>query len=398
MHILILPSYLYQTEHMPLAGIFQKHQANCLIAAGFQVGVLSAGLLPFKSILRANLCRNTTCDEESGVCVVRRYRKALMPQRFISADYQADKMRSLGLAAFDRYVAEYGMPDIAHAHDCLYAGVLAQALKERYGLPYMITEHSSAHGRNLYTEAQEAYIRLALKDAAVITTVGSSTAAILQGKYGAAIPAANHISVIYNLLESSFEDAELPTPAKNEECFTFLNVANLIELKKHKNLIAAFRQVLDRHPNARLRIGGSGPMREELDRAISEAGLAGKANLLGYLTRPEVIREMSACGAFVLSSDIETFGVVLIEAMALGKPVISTRCGGPEDIVDDLCGYLVPVGDVDAMARAMEAMLQNINRFDPATIREHCVERYGREAFLQRLEGIYRDVLESEHR
>lgn len=51
MHILIIPSLLYQTEYMPLSGIFQKHQADCLHSAGHRVGVLSAGLLPFKCVL-----------------------------------------------------------------------------------------------------------------------------------------------------------------------------------------------------------------------------------------------------------------------------------------------------------------------------------------------------------
>lgn len=395
MHILIIPSYLYRTEHFALGGVFQYHQANALITAGHRVGVLSAGLLPFKSVLKANHYAKVAAANEEGVAIVRRYDKALLPQRFISPAHQAKTMMRLGVAAFEQYVAQNGMPDIAHAHDCLYAGVLASELKKRFGLPYVVTEHSSAHGRNILNADHEKYIKTALTDADALTAVGSSTRDILQRKYKD-FPVAAGITVIYNLLESTFEDIRLSDLAPRKAGsggFTFINVANLIELKKHKNLIAAFARVLKTHPDARLHIGGAGPMREELDRTIAALDACGSINMLGYLKRPELIAQIAASDVFVLSSDIETFGVVLIEAMALGKPVISTASGGPQDIVDDACGYLVPVGSVDALAATMLKMMENIDSFNPDEIRRHCVERFGREAFITRLVGVYQGVL-----
>lgn len=387
MHILIIPSYPYQTEYMPLAGIFQKHQAECLAAAGHSVGVLSAGLLPFASVVKRNLYASAVISDEAGITVARRHGKALLPQRLLSPGMLAGAIVKEGLEAFGAYVKRNGMPDVAHAHDCLYAGVLAKALKEKHGLPYVVTEHSSAHLRNLLDARQEAYVREALAGASGLTAVSSASARLLEKKYGG-LAAAKNVPIIYNLLEASFEDAGLP-PAPPQNGFTFLNVANLYGVKNHRNLISAFAQVLKRHPDARLHIGGAGPMRTELESQIAAAGLEGSVRLLGYLRRPQVMEEMAACGAFALSSDVETFGVVLIEAMAMGKPVVSTACGGPEDIVDSASGLLVPTGDADALAGAMLKVMDNQDSFNAQSIREHCIERFGREAFRARLEEVY---------
>ena len=79
---------------------------------------------------------------------------------------------------------------------------------------------------------------------------------------------------------------------------------------------------------------------------------------------------MQAADAFVLSSAYETFGVVLIEALACGKPVVSTACGGPDYIVTEENGLLVPVGDTQALGAALEQMIRTIDRYDPFRLKQ----------------------------
>jgi glycosyltransferase involved in cell wall biosynthesis len=95
----------------------------------------------------------------------------------------------------------------------------------------------------------------------------------------------------------------------------------------------------------------------------------------------------------VLSSNFETFGLVLAEAMACGKPVISTRSGGPEDFVTEETGILVSAHDSSALAEALIQMRQRYDRYDPALIRAHCVERFSERQFVRKLEDIYRQVI-----
>ena len=97
---------------------------------------------------------------------------------------------------------------------------------------------------------------------------------------------------------------------------------------------------------------------------------------------------MQKCDVFVLSSLHETFGVVVGEAMACGKPVISTRCGGPEFIVNEENGVLVDVANAQALAGAMEDFIADRVSFDPQTVRASVVNRFSPEAFVRNIVGL----------
>ena len=101
---------------------------------------------------------------------------------------------------------------------------------------------------------------------------------------------------------------------------------------------------------------------------------------------------MSSCNVFVLASRFETFGVVLIEALSSGKPVISTRNGGADDIVNDLNGTLVNIDDIDDLGKNMYSMYKNYNKYESSEIREDCIGRYSKEVIMQKLLNIYENI------
>ena len=101
---------------------------------------------------------------------------------------------------------------------------------------------------------------------------------------------------------------------------------------------------------------------------------------------------MNGCNCFVCSSRVETLSCVLNEAAACGKPVISTRCGGPLDIVTEETGLLTPVDDPEAMAQAMHTMRDTIRQYDPVRIRSLTLERFGRDTVVDRLAQACRDA------
>lgn len=98
--------------------------------------------------------------------------------------------------------------------------------------------------------------------------------------------------------------------------------------------------------------------------------------------------------AFVLVSRAETFCVVNIEAMAMGLPVISTRCGGPEFYIDETSGFLLDVDDYDGLVKAMDDLERNIERYKPEALREFVRSRYSGEVIARQAEEILQTAVE----
>ncbi len=184
---------------------------------------------------------------------------------------------------------------------------------------------------------------------------------------------------------------------REEKKFTFVNVANLSVYKNHMVLLKAFHKI--KHKNVVLRIVGEGVMRETLTKFIQENNLEKQVFLMGFQKQPEAITKQADC--FVLSSDTEGFPNVVLEAMAVGLPIIATDCkSGPREILspDNIInagscdavtlsdfGVLVPTNNADLLADAMLQMMtddnlrkqyelkssERVQAFETATIMEH---------------------------
>jgi glycosyltransferase involved in cell wall biosynthesis len=134
--------------------------------------------------------------------------------------------------------------------------------------------------------------------------------------------------------------------------------ARLQKEKDVPTLVAAMGPVAEQFPNARCVIAGEGEEQAALEEQIRAAGLGGQITLAGF--RKDVLSLINAADVFVLPSRAEPFGLVLLEAMALGKPVVSTAAGGPLEIVKNgETGFLVPPGDSAALAGAIVGLLRD---------------------------------------
>jgi glycosyltransferase involved in cell wall biosynthesis len=179
----------------------------------------------------------------------------------------------------------------------------------------------------------------------------------------------------------------------------FVCVAQLRLQKNHRLLLESFAQGPASDPRARLLFVGEGGLEEDLERRIHAMGLQGKVRLLGE--RSDIPEVLNAADVFVLSSDWEGNPLSVMEAMAVGKPVICTAVGGvPELIENGGDGLLVPRGDAKALSRAMGHLLdhpQIRTSMGEAGARK-ATERFGLQAMTEAYEDLYRTTVANARR
>lgn len=170
------------------------------------------------------------------------------------------------------------------------------------------------------------------------------------------------IDVIYNPVDIGAVEAMLDEPVHdapfNDGFPVVVNVGRLSAQKNQSLLIKAFRRVRDETPS-RLAIIGEGKLEKKLKALVSSLGLEDDVYFLGW--QSNLFKYMKRATVFVLSSDYEGFGNVIVEAMASGCPVVSTDClSGPGEILDGgRFGILVPVGDDQRLAKEILKILRN---------------------------------------
>jgi glycosyltransferase involved in cell wall biosynthesis len=166
-------------------------------------------------------------------------------------------------------------------------------------------------------------------------------------------------------------------------------------------LLRAMLEVRRRRPGARLVLAGdafhAAYRREEthLRQMAQELGVSDCVEWIGGQSPLRVAQLMSASSVVVLPSRRETFGAVLIEALACGTPVVSTSSGGPDDVVTPDVGRLVPTEDPAALANALVDVLERQSEFDPNVLRGSALARYGVPVIAARLARAYDAALSS---
>jgi glycosyltransferase involved in cell wall biosynthesis len=158
--------------------------------------------------------------------------------------------------------------------------------------------------------------------------------------------------------------ADAAAPYQRDSAYIFCAARLDLRQKAIDQLLAAFAIVKDDYPKVDLLIAGDGPDREELAARVRDAGIVERVELLGVRPRAELWSLYKGAMFFAMPSRMpEGLGLVFLESMACGHPVIGTRSGGtPEIVIDGDNGFLVEANQVEALATAMRLMLGNENR------------------------------------
>ncbi len=379
MHILIIPSEHFITQTQPLGGIFQYHQAKALSSTGYQVGVLSVGYITPRYLSSKYIYKK---EEKIGsINIKRNYKQLYFPHRYMPFKILKNNYIEMADKLYKEYIKEFGIPDIIHAHNFLYAGIVAEFLKDKYGIQYIITEHSSSFVSNKLSNEKIKSIKDVSKKASKVTAVSSSFNKILQ-EY-----TKTKIDLLSNIVDNFFFQKKFQKKISND--FIFLHIASLDKSKNQELLIRSFEKLAKLNNNIYLNIAGDGYMKKSLESLVKKLNIEKQVNFLGQISQGRVRYEMMKSDCFVLSSNFETFGVVLIEALACGLPLIATKCGGPEDIVNEQNGILIDVENQLQLEDAMMTMYKNAYKYEKEKLRDDAKDRFGEKAFIKNAMKYY---------
>lgn len=287
-----------------------------------------------------------------------------------------------------------GRPDLVHAHTAYPDGAAAAGVAAAAGCPLVITEHTSGLEELLADQAvREQYVR-ALDAAARVIAVSERMATTLRAIHPAV---EDRLRVIPNPVP--LDVFVLPAEGETRRPGELLWVGARTEAKGMPALLRAFALVREARPGAALRLIGlarPAELDDRLRQMAAELSIADAVTFEPPADREGVAAAMRRADLFIHPSRAETFGMVAVEALASGLPVVATRSGGVEGVLGaepGSLGALVAVDNAEALAQATIGALDRRAAFDPRLLRRHVEGRFGPEVFARQLLGLYDEVL-----
>ncbi len=384
LHVLMVPSF-YQTPERPYNGTFFRDWALALQRAGARVGVafVEDRSLRGVSVLSLRDSRfQIIAGDEDGLPTVRMKAWNTLAQ-WTAGGWVWSRLMERTIRA---YIDRYGPPDVLAPQSALWAGEAARIASD-HRVPYVVTEVNTAFGTGRLRPAERRLSQRIFADARGVIAISRNLQRRLTELTGRA-----DVALVPCTVDEEYWT--LPPPGlRGRGPFTFYGQAHLTARKGFHLLIQAFADHFRGDDSVRLVIGGEGVVRGDLERHAAASGVGSQVTFLGSLPRDGVRQAMWNADVFVLPSLAENFGVVLIEAMATGLPLISTRCGGPEDVITPDTGWLCEPGDVAGLGAALRSLRGNPPPVAQA-LRDSAISRFGYGAVGPRLRDFYRAAVQ----
>jgi glycosyltransferase involved in cell wall biosynthesis len=374
MRILIVPSW-YPTSRHPLSGIFVREQADALHSM-HEVRVLYPNVLPRSARQRA---RRVVTRERGYVEEILDIPNRPLVWQFIYLRYLFRALR--------RIEREFG-PDVVHCHVAVPAGWATALLRRAFHAPLILTEHSSEFGSWMRRPGLRWMARRAAAGVDLILCVSEGQRVLLKQTFPHSAP----VAVVPNMVNT---DRFMATPLPpTDRGFRALFVGLLETPQKGAPVLLQALASIRRSSSIRLHLDlvGDGALRGEYESQARQLGLESIVTFHGAQPNDVVARLLQQSHALVLPSLHEALPVTIIEALASGRPVISTRCGGPEYLIDANNGRIVEPGQVEPLAEAIVDVLAHLDRYDPAQIAAIGAARYGRRAVTTTITKIYEEL------
>lgn len=361
----------------PMSGIFEWDQAQALRDAGLSVTFI---VLDLRSIRRKrNL--STRIYQRDGINIVH----GSMPLGALSAPVIYNlgtlKLRKL----INRAIKKFGRPDIVHGHFTDIGAITASVAKSK-GIPCVVTEHSSLMNSDILDRYTHYMGNRAYRFADRFVSVSEALRTRIKQHFGVTA------QVVPNIVDStSFAYNNDSIKKKDRERIVLVASGGLIYRKGYDLLIRALDYI--NNDLIDVLIIGEGKERINLQHEIDNLKSGHNIKLMGRKTREDMAEIYSKADIFVLASRRETFGVVYIEAMLSGLPVIATKCGGPEEFVNENCGILIDPDNVEQLVDALKKMISNYRDYSRQKIHDYAASKFSPDVVAAQIIDVYKTLV-----
>ena len=324
-----------------------------------------------------------------------------------------------------KILKKFGKIDIIHAQSFLWAGVNCAIISKKYNIPLIITEH---HSRFILKKENTKIIRKIIETTEISSKIvfvsnflkegfiknilknnGYNHCSNLSDKDNYYL---NKFSVIPNLVPDNFfvslqeKSQELYKIIEkkfyekfniDKNKFIFCSISNLKRAKGYDLLIDVFYKAFNNSEiinKVLLLIGGEGAYRLAIENKIKNYKLENNIKLLGKLSREEVeyILEISNC--FIYGSEYETFGIVIVEALAKGLPVITTDCGTSKEILNNFSGVIIENRNIERFSKELINSVEGKNNYDKKKIKDYAFCNFSETKFIENYKYLfYNEIL-----
>ena len=375
LHVLHLPGW-YPTREDPAYGIFiQKHIEtineinDCSVIFVHNLGSFERlNLHPFEYHAYYKASKNILLKHFSHY---RKYNRLLHK-------------------CYHRLVKEKGKPHLIHLHILNNYNILAFHFIKQLNIPFVLSEQWSGYVNGNFEKKSGLHkgaVRQMVKHSSGVSAVSGY---LKNGMIKLGLQHSN-FQIIPNVLK--FHSVENQT-VKDDGIIHIMNISDLVDkVKNISGLMRAFARLKDHQPNVRLHIVGRGRDEKLLKDLGKQLGLDNQIHWYGYLPHQEVIESLKRMSFYVCSSPFETFNVAVAEALSMGLPVLSTRCGGPEEFIHNGNGLLVPANDPEALLQGLKDMTAQHTRFDSKKISDEVILKFNPTSITKQFDAFYRMAL-----
>ena len=374
-HILVVPGW-YPSILEPFNGDFVKDQVALLRKEGWKIDTLFADLnIAYLRQLQFSTRASFYSDHSGNI------------DRFISGptwpkntDRGVKSWINKYVHFINLHVQEHPLPDVLHAHTYL-GGIVAQAISKKHNIPYIITEHYTGWQSGTYSNSHFKIAKTVYQEANQVICVGQDLGTTISKLFKVSP------KIIPNFID--FDLFKISDKTNNEP-HTIIGIGDLIARKQWGHLIHAFKILLSQYPNTKLQLVGSGPTLSKLKQLSKKLNITNRIEFLGQLNKYDVARLIANSNLLVHTSKLETFGLVAIEALACGVPVITYNNGGSKEYQDCKGVEVVSLNDIGSLG---EMMIKTFNQEKKNTIikteiRKDCMDRFSVQAVAQEMRSV----------